>query len=126
MTKKADIKVTRDDLRAKLLGQAPKPQIKTMSLFGQEIELRQPTLGAILDAQGIDDDKIRTVTLIIEYAYVPGTDERIFEEADTNVILSWPFGEELVEIQVAIAGLTGVDISAAEEKLKDNPLGKRS
>lgn len=126
MNKKADIKVTRDDLRAGLLGKAPAPRTKIMPLFGMEIELRQPTLSAILDAQDIVDTKIRTANMIIEYAYVPGTGEQIFDMADQDVILNWPFGEELVNIQVAIAELSGVDITGAEDELADNPLDKRS
>ncbi len=126
VSKKPVKKLDRRELRDLLLGHAPKVAHKNVMLFGAEIEIRQPTLGAILEAQEIPDNKERTVGMIIEYAFVPGTDERIFDNADREVILTWPFGDELVKIQMAIAELTGVDISEAEELLHSSPLSKRS
>lgn len=132
MTKKASTKdiptkaLTRDEMRKALLGNAPKPTHKTVTLFGIDLELRQPTLGGILEAQDIEDPKARAIDTIVKYSYVPGTDELVFEMTDKDVILSWPFTEELVTIQVAVADMTGVDIAEAEKELKDVPLDKRS
>ena len=123
------IKVTRSELRDRLLGHAPKPRRTPITLFGQEIELQQPTLRAILEAQNIDDMKLRSTGMIIEYAYVPGTNERIFEPADREMILNWPFNNELVELQMAIAELTGIsaeDVQNQEAELKTDPLGGQS
>lgn len=117
---------TRDSLRASLLGNAPKPLRKELMLFGKTIELQQPTLGAILDSQAVEDMKMRAVDMIIQFAYVPGTNERIFEPADYDTIVDWPFGEELVDVQMAIAELTGVDIEDAEEVLQQDPLEEQS
>lgn len=122
----ADKKLTRDEIRAALLGNIPKPASKVVSLFGTEIELRQPSLGAILDSRDTDDEKTRTADVFIRYAYVPGSNERIFENGDRAVILDWPFNDDLIEVQRVIAQLTGVDISAAEEELKADPLEESS
>ena len=116
----------RDALRGKLLGSAPKAERKLITLFGHEIELRQPTLQAILEAQDIEEETERSVHMIIEYSYVPGTAERLFESTDKDVILQWPFGDDLLTLQLTIAELTGVDISDAEEDLKENPLKEQS
>jgi len=118
--------VTRQELRDKLLGHAPKPLRKELTLFGQDIELQQPTLRAILTAQNVEDTKERSIDMIIEYVYVPGTNEHIFEAGDREMILNWPFSEELIAIQLAIAELTGVDVSDAEETLKKDPLDVQS
>lgn len=118
--------VTRKSLRDSLLGHAPKPMRKELTLFGQTIELQQPTLRAILEAQEVVDTKERSIGMIIEYAYVPGTSEHIFEPADKEIILNWPFSDELVAIQLAIAELTGVDVSAAEKELTKDPLDAQS
>jgi hypothetical protein len=114
--------LSRKEIRAKLLGDKHSPKSKLISLWGIDIELRQASLKDILQAQQTDDDVANAVRMIIRYAYVPGTDERVFEEADRDTILGWPFGQELVDLQMAIAELTGVDISKAEEELKENPL----
>jgi hypothetical protein len=111
----------RDALRAKLLGKH-KSKTKIVKLFGQEVEIRQPTLNSILSSQQTEDIRIRTVDMIIQYAYVPGTDELVFEKTDRDVILGWPFGEDIVELQNAIAEMTGVDVEAAEEELQLDPL----
>ena len=120
------IKYTRQQTRDRLLGNAPKPIRKLMTLFDTPIELQQPTLRAILDAQGVTDAKERAVSMIIEYAYVPGTDELIFEAADQEMILGWPFNDDLLNIQLAVAELTGIDIEAVEAELAEDPLDGQS
>lgn len=113
--------MSRDELRSKLLSShAPKHEMLT--IFGVEVEFRQPTLEAILSARDNEDVKQRTVDMIIQYAYVPGTDEKVFEPADRDQILRWPFGEDMIKVQQAITRLTGVDVNAAEQEIKQTPL----
>ncbi len=119
-------KLTRDQLRAALVGKTHQPERQMVTLFGQEVELQQPTLASILGAREDLDEKTRVADVFINYAYVPGTNERVFEEGDRDTILNWPFGEELIEVQRVIAKLTGVDIADAEEALQGDPLGGSS
>lgn len=114
---------TRDEIRAKLLGKTPLAESKMITLFGMDIELKQPSLEAILRTRDIGDNVTRAVDMIIEYAYVPGTDEHVFESADREMMLRWPFGTDLTKLNEAIAELTGVDIAAALEDMKRDPLG---
>ncbi len=114
--------LTRDQLRAQLLGANQRSASKLITIYGVEIELRQPTLKAIMEARDEDNNAARAAGMIIEYAFVPGTDEHIFEDTDRDIILNWPYGEDLTALNIAIADLTGVDISAALEGLQD-PLG---
>jgi len=114
--------LTRDQIRAALIGKKHKGNTELVTLFGTEIELRQPTLGTILDARAEDDEKTRTANVFIDYAYVPGTDERVFEDTDRDTILNWPFNEDLVEVQVVIAKLTGVDLADIMEEIEGDPL----
>lgn len=118
----ASVPLTRDQLRAALVGKKHAPKSVLATLFGVEIELRQPTLESIVDAKDDADAKTRTTDVFIKYAYVPGTDERIFEDTDRVMILRWPFSEELLKVQEKIAGLTGIDLSAAEVELTTDPL----
>lgn len=121
MTTPGKTELTRDQLRSKLLS-SHNPKSEILTLFGVEVEFRQPTLDAILSARENDDVKSRTVDMIIQYAYVPGTDERVFEDADREQILRWPFGQDMIKVQQTISKLTGVDVSEAESELKKAPL----
>ncbi len=118
----ASVPLTRDELRAALLGNAPKPDSTLITMFGVEIELRQPNLGAILKTRAEGDDATRAVDMIIEYAYVPGTDDHVFEDTDRAAMMNWPFGRDLTVLNAAIAELTGVDIDVAVEELSNDPL----
>ncbi len=114
--------VTRDEIRAVLLGKTPLAKSMLITVYGCEIELRQPTLASIMSTREIDDPKIRATEMIIKYAYVPGTDDYVFEDTDRDAILKWPFGEDLLTLQQAITELTGLDIDAAKEELGKDPL----
>ena len=114
--------LTRDEIRAALFSTKHKVQRKAMTLFGVEIELEQPTLKSILSARGEEDVEKRTVDTFLHYAYVPGTKELIFEETDRQMILDWPFNQDLITIQETIADLTGIDIGDAAEELREDPL----
>lgn len=118
----AQQKLTRDEMRAQLLGNVPRGKSELVTLFGVEVEFRQPTLGAILNASKEVDETSRTLDMFINYAYVPGTNEKVFEDTDKEVILGWPFGEDLQEVQKAVLRLTGVDLAEAEEELQADPL----
>lgn len=118
--------LTRDEIRAALFSTKHKVRRKPMTLFGVEIELEQPTLKSILAARGEEDVEKRTVDTFLHYAYVPGTKELIFEETDRQMILDWPFSQDLITIQETIADLTGIDIGDAVEELKTDPLDDSS
>ncbi len=134
MTKKATSKkvavkkvpATRAELRNALLGHAPKPKTVLLPLHGQMVELHQPSLRAILAAGEEEDTERSSTNMIIRHAYVPDTNILIFEEADHEMILNWPFTPELLALQEAIGKLTGIDFTEAEAELKSNPLDKQS
>lgn len=116
-----DQSASRTDLRSRLLGARHAPKSKVITLFGDKVEMRQPSIKSILDLTDNDDEKYRSLKLLIEYAYVPGTDEKLFEPADLDVMLQWPASEDLVKVQQAIAELSRVDVEVAKEELR-NPL----
>ena len=116
----------RNELRSKLLGGAHKALTEELTLFGQKIELRQPSMDAVMDAQDQETTVGRAVALIIRYAVVPGTDELIFEPGDEDVIKKWPWSKDITEIQRVILKLTGIDIDAEVKKLQENPTASSS
>ncbi len=115
--------LTRDEMRAVLLGTRQKAKSQVISLFGIDVELRQPTLESILKARDTGDNASRAVDMIIEYAFVPGTDDHVFEDTDRPQMLKWPFGEDLTKLNATIADLTGVDVDAAMKEMEQDPLG---
>ena len=110
----------RDTIRKAILsGRATKTLL--VNAFGIELEMRQPSLGDILDLQYMENTKQILIQSLINYCYVPGTKERVFDDADKDIIEALPFDDNFTAIQEAIADLTGVDIDAEKGNLEDDP-----
>lgn len=116
-------KAQRNDLRAAIFADKNKVAAKkVISLFGAEVEIRQPTLAQItkLGKASAANDKIPPIVrIMIEYMYVPGTDDKIFEIADAEQLASMPSGKWLSDLNAAIEELTGVDVGEAEKNSEE-------
>lgn len=114
----------RDKLRQKVLATVI-PLTKTITFFGAEIEIRQITLGDVIRSQKAQqegaDPQAGMVQMLIDYAFVPGTDEHVFELADRDALMEQPFGHDFVRVSEAIAALTTVDFSAPKQPSKETP-----
>lgn len=112
---------TRDEIRSKVFS-ADTFKRETVEAFGTIIEIRQTTLGRVLELQGkLSQDRKGAIALaFVEFCHVPETNERLFDEADLDGILSLPFGEDFQRVQDVINKLMGVtekDIEEAEGNL---------
>lgn len=107
--------MTRDEMRAAIFHNS-KPKSTEFTFFGVMIELRQPPMKAVMEAQAIaaENRGMAAAQMVVRYAYVPGTNDRVFEEADIDSILAMPFGKDLADLNVKIAELTNVDILGEE------------
>ena len=105
---------TRDELRSKIFA-SKAFMTQEITLFGATVELRQPTLGQILSAQEEDDRKVGLLRLLVEYCFVPGTDERVFEDGDLESIMNMPFSKDIEELNKVMLGLTNIDVLGAEK-----------
>jgi hypothetical protein len=105
----------RDEVRAKIFS-SDKRRFKkeVIDLFGAQVEIRQPTLGTILDAQTGGDRKRSLMFMLVNYCFVPGTDEHVFEETDLEGLMAMPFGEDFMRVQKAVAQMTDVNILVDE------------
>ncbi len=112
---------TRDELRKKILADY-KPKSELVQFMGAEVEVRQPSLKALLDAQDKDSTADKIVQLIVNFVYVPDTKERVFEDADYDTLLAMPWNEDIAELQNVIARLSGVDVEKAIKELNESPL----
>jgi len=121
--------MTRNELRAAIFAaENKKPKSKEITLFGQKVDIRQPTVGevtAMVDKAG-KPNVSAIVTILITYCYVPGTDEKVFEEADREGLLSMPTGQWLTDLNNTIEELTGVNVKEQEKNSdaapSDSPL----
>lgn len=104
----------RDELRKALLA-AKAQKSEVIELFGQQVEIKQPTIREVLDLN-VEDNKEAIVRVLINHCYVPGTNEKVFEEGDREDILSWPVGDWLKRVTEAVERLTNVDVGASEKK----------
>ena len=101
-------KPDRASIRARILAsRAPKSEV--VLFFGENIELRQPTLGAVLDSQTKEDRRGAMIDLIIERAYIPGTDTLVFELADADTLRELPFGADWIRVNKAMESLSEVN-----------------
>jgi hypothetical protein len=116
------VKPSRDALRAAILGKEHKPAFKIVRFFGADIEVRQPQLGTILDAQDNPDRQAGILGLIIERCFVPGTDDRVFEPEDLDTLRGKPFGKDFTDINDAIEELSGVNFQPPKPGSNDTPL----
>ncbi len=105
---------TRDELRGKIFA-SKNFRKEEITLFGAIVELRQPTLGQILEAQEQEDRKVALLKLLVEYCFVPGTEERVFEEADLDAIMNMPFSKDVEKLNEVMLGLTNIDVLGAEK-----------
>ena len=101
----------RDQIRGSVLGSSQQRKKQVVEFFGQQVEIRQPSLAEVMDVTSADDRKQQAVNMLIQYCYVPGEDTRVFEDADRDVLLNLPFGDDVVRMQQAISAITSIDVS---------------
>lgn len=111
----------RDELRAKIFGNTNERNVIPVTFFGADIELRQPALEDILRAQQIENREAAIIQTLVDYAYVPGTEEKAFEDGDAESFKKMPFGADFLRVSKALETLTEVNFldkpaSSNEEK----------
>ncbi len=111
----------RDAIRSKVFSSNAFKR-ETVEAFGATIEVRQAPLGRVLDLQGVfsEDRKAAISRALIEFCFVPGTNEAVFDEGDVDQILELPFGDDFQRLQEMINKIMGVteeDVKAAEGNL---------
>lgn len=88
---------------------------KEIDFFGTRIEIRQPRLKDIISAQETKDRHNAVVGALISYAYVPGTDTKLFDDTDAEAFLNMPFGADLLRVSEALGELSNVNFLDTEQ-----------
>ena len=107
---------SRDSILRNIFARSANLKRKRITFMGQEIDIKQPTIKQIMsftDESIKDHDKL--IDALIEYAYVPGTDERLFDETHREMLQSLPFNDDFTSVSEAIAELTTSDVEVAEK-----------
>lgn len=95
---------SRDEIRAAILG--AKPLRKTINAFGIQVDIVQPPAGEVMQQR----DKEQVVAwMIINYCFVPGTDEKVFDAADVDGLMSVPFNQDYVDISKEITSMVNIE-----------------
>jgi hypothetical protein len=114
MTKKV---VTRDDLRAATVGAKVVLKKETVEWNGLKYEIRQASLAErkllrqkVFSEDGSIDIFETLVWLVIRQTYVPGTDDRVFEETDYDIFMNNPAGTFVDEFGEIAAKINNLDV----------------
>ena len=108
---------TRDDLRAKIFSSENSVCKRTsVQLNGVELEIKQPTVAEVMKLNEIEGTQSRVAHMLVTYAFVPGTDERVFDMGDIDQLSNMPYTPEMTEIQNVITKMLVGDVATAEKK----------
>lgn len=94
-----------------------KPEFRIVTFCGQQVEVRQPSLRDVMNYQSLttDDRAIGAARMIQQYTYMVGSNVRLFEPGDDEVIAGLPMSHDIQALQAAIIELTNFDEEVSEE-----------
>lgn len=124
MTTEATVTVTeteaktlsRDEIRSAIFSAKPK-SVLVENFFGVTLELRQPGLQQALQVRETDQAE-QVYTMLLDYSYVPGTNEKVFSAEDVDSLRELPFGGEMVNLISKVTELLGTDPAVVEAEIK--------
>jgi hypothetical protein len=108
---------TRDELRARIFGSKPK-SVVVDDFYGATVEIRQPTLKIALQQRHAPEEE-RVFFMLTDYAFVPGTDEKLFEPGDVDSLRELPFGGDFTRLMEAINTLLGIKPQEVDAAIKE-------
>lgn len=95
-----------------------KVRSEVVNFYGQKIEIRQAKVRDTLELRDVTEGRIYLVEYLINYAYVPGTDERVFEEAHREQLETMPTSSDWNTVAALIAKLSNFG-EVMEEQVKN-------
>ena len=104
----------RDNIRKATLGKSVEFRNEVVEWNGEKIELRQPSIkvrGELFKKCTFEGELQMSEFLVwstIYSAYIPGTNDRVFEDTDFDVLVNMPTGSFVDEFADKIASLMNV------------------
>ena len=108
---------TAKDLRSQVFAKASKPQRLPFTFNGVPMEFVQPNIAKMYGSERSSaEGKSFIVFAMIENAYAPGTNEKIFTPEDYDAIMEMPIGAEMSKITKLVTEMFGLNV---EEEAKN-------
>lgn len=110
-------KMTRDELRAVMFSPEKTLAHRIPLMFnGVQLEWQRPSIQELAEAQDASKDRNFMVGMIINYSYLPNTDEKVFEDSDYAVIMKMPYTDEYGDAVQTIVKALNMKV---DEKVKN-------
>jgi hypothetical protein len=91
----------RDSIRGKILDEKIRRIVVELD-DSTQVEVRQMSIGQMLDAVNETDNKKRMASYLISCCFVPGTEDPVFEAQDFDVLMGLPAGGYYQKLMDAI------------------------
>lgn len=116
ITSEPVLKKSRDDLRASIFSSdKTNPVRKELTYNGVQIEFIVPSVKTISELQA-DEGRNFIVSTMIQCCVIPGTDEKVFDDADYEVMVNSPMSTDFSRCVQTINGLLNFGV---DEKVKN-------
>lgn len=106
------VAVSASELRSNIFANAKKPERRTFTFNGVQLEYVQPPIGKVFDPNkaGSADNKAFIVQSMIEHSVVPGTNDQVFEASDYDAIMEMPMSGEMSAVVKIVQELMDISI----------------
>ena len=91
-----------------------KPKAERVDFNGVTIELRQPRVSKFMEGQSGENREFM-VRFLIDNAYLPNTDERMFDVADKEQLLAMPMNSSWTRVISAVQNLIDIKVDDKEK-----------
>lgn len=106
---------TRNSIRSNIFSAAKNRRSERIEMFGYEVEIRQPTVGQVLEIQNSGNTAEMMLDMLVNQTFVPGTGEPVFDEMDKDELRKLPADEWLNQFNDAVLSLTRLNTEDAEK-----------
>jgi hypothetical protein len=108
---------SRDMIREAVMNSKAEEQLITA--FGVQIAVRTPALRDLMQYRDMQNDENLIARAIVNNCYVPGSNDRIFEDTDVEVLSGLAYNSDMKKLNNAIQNVLGDDSAIAAE-IEDN------
>ena len=106
---------SRDDIRTAVLDS--KGDTELVSFRGVQIEIRSPALEDLVQYRNASEDDTVMARAIVQNCWVPGTQERVFDETDIPAIMKLKLNADMRRLNKTLTRILGAD--DLDEKVSD-------
>lgn len=127
MTETLKAQSTRDALRAKVFSsENTRFKREKLNFKGSELELQQPNLEQVAELWAQPNGTTRAIFALVKLGFIPGTDERLFEDEDFDNLIAMPYGPEMTRLHEILGNFLTGDIKEAEKNSVATPTSTTS